>query len=151
MSDSSLAGAETPQTNAGFFASMVKVMVRHRNAANLFMIFAIAMGIYGMNQVNRQFFPDFEVEVVSVSIVWPGASAEDVDLNIVDPLQSSLRLVEGHRIFPPHHRTASPFSTLNLRPNGTCQRQIGCRVRCRPDYDPAEGNWAPDHSAICPL
>ncbi|MGC6512627.1 MAG: efflux RND transporter permease subunit [Parvibaculales bacterium] len=99
MSETTSAGPEATAAPAGFFATLVRIMVRHRNAANLFMIFAIAMGIYGMNQVNRQFFPDFEVEVVSVSIVWPGASAEDVDLNIVDPLQSSLRLVEGAQNF----------------------------------------------------
>ncbi len=99
--------SSTPNTAAapehskvgGIFAALVRLMVRHRNAANLFMIFAIAMGFYGMSLVNRQLFPDFEIEAVTVSVVWPGASAEDVDLNIVDPLQSALRLVEGAKNF----------------------------------------------------
>ena len=36
-----------------------------------------------------------EIEVVGVTIVWPGASAEDVDVNIVEPLQAQLRFLAG--------------------------------------------------------
>ena len=40
-------------------------------------------------------FPEIEIEVVGVTIDWPGASAEDVDLNVVEPLQAQLRFLEG--------------------------------------------------------
>ncbi|MGC6476111.1 MAG: efflux RND transporter permease subunit [Parvibaculales bacterium] len=83
----------------GFFGALVRTMVRHRNAANLCMVIAVALGLYGLSIINRQFFPDFEIEVVSVTIVWPGASAEDVDINIVDPVQAVVRLVDGVKDF----------------------------------------------------
>ncbi len=79
--DNETAGEQPPAY--GFFGALVRTMVRHRNAANLCMVIAVALGLYGLSIINRQFFPDFEIEVVSVTIVWPGASAEDVDINTV--------------------------------------------------------------------
>ena len=39
------------------------------------MILMIIIGLLSVGRLNKQFFPDFEVELVSVSIEWPGATA----------------------------------------------------------------------------
>ena len=56
---------------------LVKIFVRHKNAANLLMIMMIVVGIASIYRLNTQFFPDFGTEVITTSIIWPGASAED--------------------------------------------------------------------------
>ena len=40
-------------------------------------------------------FPNFDVETISVSIEWPGATAEEVDNNIVQLLEPDLRPISG--------------------------------------------------------
>ena len=77
------------------FTGLVRFFISHRNAAHLLMLSMIIFGFLGLRELNTQFFPEIEIEVVGVTIVWPGASAEDVDVNIVEPLQAQLRFLAG--------------------------------------------------------
>ncbi len=58
------------------------------------MVLMIILGLYSLLRLNTQFFPDFGVDVVSVSIEWPGASAEDVDENIVQAIEPEVRFLD---------------------------------------------------------
>jgi multidrug efflux pump subunit AcrB len=51
--------------------------------------------VWGLANLNTQFFPNFEVEVVNVRTVWSGASAEDVERSITVPLEQALRTTDG--------------------------------------------------------
>ncbi|MBL4906367.1 MAG: efflux RND transporter permease subunit, partial [Sneathiella sp.] len=73
----------------------VSMFVRHKNAANLLMIMMLVIGGFSLLRMNTQFFPDFGTEIVTVTIVWPGASAEDVDSNITTALLPEVRFVNG--------------------------------------------------------
>lgn len=74
---------------------LVSLFVRHRNAANLLMIMMLVIGGFSLLRMNTQFFPDFGTEVISVTIIWPGASAEDVDTNITTALLPEVRFLNG--------------------------------------------------------
>ncbi|WP_328189726.1 efflux RND transporter permease subunit [Marinobacter sp. OP 3.4] len=69
--------------------------VHHRVAANLVMIVMLLAGVLAVNRMNIQFFPTFELDIVSVSVVWSGASAEDVEQAITDPLEQRFRSING--------------------------------------------------------
>ena len=69
-----------PQSNfLGFF-------VKHKTAANIIMILMCICGLLSIDKLNRQFFPNFDIENISVSVEWPGATAEEIDniISIVD-------------------------------------------------------------------
>jgi multidrug efflux pump subunit AcrB len=66
----------------------------HPVAANLLMVLMVLAGIWGLWQLNTQFFPNFDLEQISVRIVWPGATAEDVEANITTPLEQELRSLD---------------------------------------------------------
>ena len=59
------------------------------------MILMIVVGLLSIGRLNKQFFPDFEVEVVAVSVNWAGATAEEIDKNIVQLLEPELRPISG--------------------------------------------------------
>ena len=48
-------------------------------AANVLMLLAFVLGVIGLTRMNVQFFPTFELDVISVHVVWSGAAAEDVE------------------------------------------------------------------------
>ena len=73
----------------------IQFFIRHNTAANLLMILMLVIGLLSLDRLNRQFFPDFDVEVVVVSVTWTGATAEDVDANIVQPLEPELRTISN--------------------------------------------------------
>lgn len=66
----------------------------HPVAANLMMTMMIIAGIWGLSKLNVQFFPNFDIDFVSVKVVWVGASAEDIEKLITEPLEQQLRGVD---------------------------------------------------------
>ena len=76
-------------------SGFLKFFVEHRTSANIIMILMIVVGLLSIGRLNKQFFPNFEVEVVAVSVNWAGAPAEEIDKNIVQLLEPELRPISG--------------------------------------------------------
>ena len=76
-------------------SGLLKFFVEHKTAANIIMILMIVVGLLSIGRLNKQFFPDFDIEVVAVTIDWPGATAEEIDQNIVQLLEPELRPISG--------------------------------------------------------
>lgn len=70
-------------------------LIRHKNAANLLMVLMIIFGIWGIYKLNRQFFPDLPTQQVSISVAWSGASAEDIQNNVLVAIEPSVRFLDG--------------------------------------------------------
>ncbi|MCH8497510.1 MAG: efflux RND transporter permease subunit [Marinobacter sp.] len=74
---------------------VIGFFVQHRVAANLVMLMMLLGGVLALTRMNIQFFPSFALDVVSVRVVWSGASAEDVEQGVTNPLEQRLRSVSG--------------------------------------------------------
>jgi len=74
---------------------IIPMLLRHRVAANVLMLLAFVVGILGVTRMNVQFFPSFALDIVSVRVVWSGASAEDVEAAITTPLEERLKTIDG--------------------------------------------------------
>jgi len=85
----------TQQSFSNSTSGLVRLFVRHRNAANLIMIMMIIFGVFALGRINTQFFPTTEVPVVTVTVTWSGASAEDVESNILEIMEPELRYLDG--------------------------------------------------------
>ncbi len=88
--DQTTAGEERrkPPALLSFFA-------RHANAHNLLMAIMIMTGGFFLRQLNTQFFPTIDVPAITVVVLWPGASAEDVEANIIEALEPGMRSIAG--------------------------------------------------------
>ena len=73
----------------------IGLFAQHKVAANLLMVIMLLAGAWGLSNLNVQFFPNFEVEVVNVRTQWSGASSEDVERSITIPLEQTLRTSDG--------------------------------------------------------
>ncbi|EXJ16356.1 efflux RND transporter permease subunit [Imhoffiella purpurea] len=73
----------------------IAVFARHRLLANLLMGVIFIVGAIALSRMNVQFFPTFELDIISVRVVWSGAAAEDVENGIVIPLEERLKTVDG--------------------------------------------------------
>jgi multidrug efflux pump subunit AcrB len=74
---------------------VIGFFVHHKVAANLVMLMMLLGGALALSRMNIQFFPTFALDVVSVRVVWSGASAEDVEQGITNPLEQRLRSIQG--------------------------------------------------------
>ncbi|MCP3869727.1 MAG: efflux RND transporter permease subunit [Gammaproteobacteria bacterium] len=76
---------------------LLGIFAHHKVAANLLMVIMLLAGILGLDRMNVQFFPNFEIDIVTVSVTWSGASAEDIEDGITNPLEQRLRTVDKLR------------------------------------------------------
>ena len=76
---------------------IIRAFIRHPVAPNLAMLTMIVLGIWATGQLSRQLLPAFALNFVKVSVTWPGASAEDVEALITQPLEDQLISVDGLR------------------------------------------------------
>jgi multidrug efflux pump subunit AcrB len=74
---------------------ILSVFARHSNAANLLMALMIIVGLYSLARINTQFFPSVITETIRVTVTWSGASAEDVEANILEVIEPEVRFIDG--------------------------------------------------------
>jgi multidrug efflux pump subunit AcrB len=70
---------------------LIDTFTRHRLASNLLMIMLALAGFWGVRQLTVQLNPAQDATTASISIVWPGASAEDVEQLVTQPVEYQLR------------------------------------------------------------
>ncbi len=76
---------------------LLTVFARHRVACNQLMAMMLLAGIWALARLNTQFFPNFELDFVTVRVTWTGATAEDVETAITNVIEEELRTVDGLR------------------------------------------------------
>lgn len=74
--------------------SPLSFFIEHKVAANLLMVLLVLGGIFALNKLNIRYFPDFQLDIITVRVAWSGASAEDVETAITTPLEQTLRSVD---------------------------------------------------------
>ncbi len=79
----------------GHKSDLIGLFAHHKVAANLLMTMMILVGLLALDRLNVQFFPSFDLDIVTVRVVWSGSSAEDVEDGITNPLEQRLRTVEN--------------------------------------------------------
>jgi multidrug efflux pump subunit AcrB len=94
--------------------SILGVFARHRVAANLLMVIMLLSGVIALNKLNVQFFPNFELDRITVSTIWSGASSEDVESGLTNPLEQRLRSIDRLKEMTSTSATGTSGITLEL-------------------------------------
>ena len=80
--------ADTPAPRST--AGLIEVFASHPVACNLLMAIMLLGGAWALTRLNTQFFPTFDIDFISITVKWTGASAEDVEAAITDPIEREL-------------------------------------------------------------
>ncbi len=70
-------------------------MARNSVAANLVMLIFIIGGILMAINVKQEVFPEFELDIISVAVPYPGASPAEVEQGILLAIEEEVRGLEG--------------------------------------------------------
>ena len=70
-------------------------MARNSIAVNLLMMVLLAGGIFTMYNIQKEVFPQFQLDFVEVSVAYPGASPAEVEQGILQPVEEAVRAVQG--------------------------------------------------------
>ena len=66
-------------------------MAGHSVAANLLMVVFLVGGLIFSGHIKKEVFPDFELDTVTVSMAYPGASPEEVERGIVLAIEEAIQ------------------------------------------------------------
>jgi multidrug efflux pump subunit AcrB len=70
-------------------------MAGHSVAANLLMAVFLIGGLFWAMQIKKEVFPDFELDIVRITVPYPGASPEEVERGIVLAIEEAVNGLEG--------------------------------------------------------
>ncbi len=70
-------------------------MVRHRVASNLLMLTLLLGGLISALSIKQEVFPDFDLDMVNISVAYPGASPEEIEQGIILSVEEAVRGLEG--------------------------------------------------------
>ena len=89
-------------------------MARNPIAANLLMIVLLIGGVWSAFRVQKEVFPQFQLDVVEVSVGYPGAAPEEVEQGILRPVEEAVRGVDGIRELTSQAREGTGSVTIEL-------------------------------------
>ncbi len=69
---------------------MIRFFANHPTAANLMMILLIIAGVFAVPSLRRETFPEFESKRILVYVTYAGASAEEMEEAVGQPLEDAL-------------------------------------------------------------
>jgi len=70
-------------------------MAKNSVAANILMIFILAGGLFMGFNIKQEVFPDFEIDVVNISVAYPGASPDEVEKGVILPVEEAIEGING--------------------------------------------------------
>ena len=74
---------------------IIRWFIANSVAANLLMFFIIFAGFFTLSQLRMEIFPDINLGIINVSVVYPGASPEDIEESICIRIEEQLAGVDG--------------------------------------------------------
>ncbi len=75
--------------------SAVRWAIRNSPAMNTIVVGVLLMGVLAGFSLRREVFPQFELEIILISVPYPGASPEEVESGICQKVEEAVRSVDG--------------------------------------------------------
>ncbi len=77
------------------FSNWAKFFIDKYKITILLLIAVIVAGIMGVRDIPKQDFPDIPANMLIATAVYPGANAEDIEREVIIPLENRISEVEG--------------------------------------------------------
>jgi multidrug efflux pump subunit AcrB len=70
-------------------------MTRNRITPNLIMLVCLVGGFFMASQIKQEVFPEFDLDMVSTVVAYPGSSPEEVEQGIILAIEEAIRGLDG--------------------------------------------------------
>jgi multidrug efflux pump subunit AcrB len=86
---------DRPPADALVHGGALAWMTRNSVAANLIMAALIFGGLLFLTRVKQEVFPEFELDIITVVVPYPGASPEEVEKAVTRTIEETVRGIDG--------------------------------------------------------
>lgn len=94
--------------------TILRWCVANPAAMNLMMFGTCLVGLVAVMGMRREVFPNFELEIVLISVPYPGASPQEVEQGVCQKIEEAVRSVEGIKQMTSVSRESSGFVICEL-------------------------------------
>ena len=106
---------ETPETGSRF--NLSALAVREQSITLFFIIAIILAGTVAFLKLGRAEDPAFTIKIMTVVTAWPGATAQEMQDQVAEPLEKRLQELRWYDRSETFTRPGLAFTTLTLRDN----------------------------------
>ena len=92
---------------------MINWMARNGVAANLLMVFMLVAGFTSAFQLTIKLFPDIDLDLISIRVVYPGASPTEVEESIIRRIEEKIESVEDIQDIMTYNIMSTPGVVVN--------------------------------------
>ncbi|NLE38479.1 MAG: efflux RND transporter permease subunit, partial [Pirellulaceae bacterium] len=75
--------------------SLIRWTITNTPAMNTLMIAILAVGLASLMAMRREVFPEFELDYITITVPYPGASPEEVEEGICQKIEEAVRSRDG--------------------------------------------------------
>ena len=117
--------------------SLIEWSIRNTPAMNTLMVSAIVVGALCLMQMRREVFPEFDLEIILVSVPYPGASPDEVEEGICQKIEEAVRSIEGIKYQTSIAQEGAGFVVLELEASVKDVQKVLNEVRSEVDRIPS--------------
>ena len=104
--------------------TIFRFFVERALMVNLISIFLMSVGIYAIFDINREAFPNVNLDKININIPYPGASPSEIERLVITPIEQELKALDGIDTMNSIAFSGSGIINLELDPNSANRKQI---------------------------
>ncbi|MCM8526490.1 MAG: efflux RND transporter permease subunit, partial [Lentisphaeraceae bacterium] len=89
----------TSSSESGKGKDAIAWMAGNPIAANLLMLIIIGGGLWTALHIQKEVFPNYDLDTVEVDVEYPGAAPSEVEQGIILPIEEAIRGIQGIKEF----------------------------------------------------
>jgi multidrug efflux pump subunit AcrB len=93
--------------------NIIRYFIKYPIYANAFIFVITLFGIYSMFSMNKSFFPELDPRRIIVSVMYPGASPEEMEEGVTIKIEQALRGING--IEQINSTSSENFATISIQ------------------------------------
>lgn len=113
--------------------SVFRFFVERALMVNLISVFLMAVGIYAIFDINREAFPNVNLDKIRIDIPYPGASPSEIERLVIIPVEQELKALDGIDSMNSIAFSGSGIINLDIDPDSGNRDQIAGDVQMAVD------------------
>lgn len=113
--------------------SLVQWAINNTPGINVMVVGTLITGLFCFMGMRREVFPEFELEVILVTVPYPGASPADTEKGVCQPVEEAVRALDGIKRLVSIAREGGGYVLVELDSNVLDVQKVVTEVRSRVD------------------
>lgn len=128
--------------------SVIRWAVHNSPAINVMMVAVMLVGAFSLRHMRREAFPEFDLDMVLVSVPYPGASPTETEEGICQKIEEAVQPVAGIKKLVAVAQEGVGFTVIELEAHVSDPQRVVSEIRSKVERIPSFPEMAEDPEVI---